>query len=445
MPDTEVLDEQTGEITIAQEEPKPANAVAVVEPKKAAAKEPEPKTKLGVFYGEMQRQKDELGGILPKHLDVDLFLRILYTAVQLNPKLLEAPRRQLWLAAMMAAQDGLLPDGKEGAIVPRYGKDGISLVWQPMIAGIRKRARQSGEIEDWRVEAVFENDEFHRELGDNPRITHVPPRLGTDRGEMIGCYSICTLKGGFLNREVMDREEIERLRDRSDAYKAFKADKIKSTPWATDFIEMGKKTVARRHSKQLPLSRDLFRIVNRDDALFFENEPPREAITQDEPHRIVKDPLADDLPAEERPKQIEGKPELKPKKEKAPAKPKQEAQEPPPPSEEPAGPGVPASQPAASVGQPAQVVPSGGPPGTQLTGTKELMVNYGKALTRAQSVKSLSALDAQFFAAYTKPTDEASTNILREIFAAHEKRCNGEIDIPAMDRLITAAIGKVFL
>ena len=61
---------------------------------------------------------------------------------------------------------------------------------------------------------------------------------------------------------------VERIRDRSSAWKLFKAGKIKSTPWQTDFDEMAKKTVARRHSKTLPMSTDLDDLLRRDDALY---------------------------------------------------------------------------------------------------------------------------------------------------------------------------------
>ena len=49
---------------------------------------------------------------------------------------------------------------------------------------------------------------------------------------------------------------MNRIRDRSDAWKAFKAQKIKSTPWHTDWSEMARKTVFRRLSKYLPSSTD---------------------------------------------------------------------------------------------------------------------------------------------------------------------------------------------
>jgi recombinational DNA repair protein RecT len=52
----------------------------------------------------------------------------------------------------------------------------------------------------------------------------------------------------------MDLDEIHQIRDRSETYKAFKANKIKSCTWASDFGEMARKTVIKRIYKYLPRS-----------------------------------------------------------------------------------------------------------------------------------------------------------------------------------------------
>jgi len=209
---------------------------------------------------------EEFQAALPAHIPIERFRRVVITAISERPDLLRAPRAELFRACVKAAQDGLLPDGREGALVARPTRDGVSVTWQPMIAGIRKKVRNSGEIATWDVQAVYENDVFEYELGDEPFIRH-RPALG-DRGKLVAVYSIATLKSGEKSRDVMSVGEVERIRDRSDAWKAYKAGKIKSTPWATDFDEMAKKTVARRHSKVLPMSTDLDDLMRRDDDLY---------------------------------------------------------------------------------------------------------------------------------------------------------------------------------
>jgi recombination protein RecT len=177
------------------------------------------------------------------------------TAIQNNPKLLNCTRRSMWNSAMKAAQDGLLPDGREGAIV-EYGEEAQ---WMPMIAGLRKKARNSGEIATWDAQVVHKKDAFEFELGDDPFVKH-KPCLEADPGRVIAAYSVAVLKSGEKSREVMSVAAIEKVRARSRAKKG--------GPWFTDYEEMCRKTVARRHSKVLPCSTDLDDLLRRDDALY---------------------------------------------------------------------------------------------------------------------------------------------------------------------------------
>lgn len=197
---------------------------------------------------------------LPAHVSVDRFVRVVMTSVNSNPDLMRADRKTLFAAATHAAQFGLLPDGREGAIVSFFNKKaGIhQCQFMPMVAGVMKMVRNSGEISTWTVEAVYENDEFDFQLGDEPFISHRPKLSG--RGKMIAVYSIVTMKDGEKSREVMSVEDIEGIkkRSRTSSY----------GPWVTDYAEMAKKTVIRRHSKRLPSSTDLDGLVSADDDLF---------------------------------------------------------------------------------------------------------------------------------------------------------------------------------
>lgn len=213
---------------------------------------------------QLSKMEEQFRFALPAHIPVERFARVVMTAIQNNPKLVtHCTRQSLWNACMKAAQDGLLPDGREGAIV----QNGDQAGWRPMIAGIRKKVRNSGEIATWDVHVVKEKDKFAFRLGDNPFIEH-EPSLDDDPGPTVAAYSIATLKSGEKSRDVMSISAIRRIRDRSDAWKAYKANKIKSTPWQTDEDEMAKKTVARRHSKVLPMSTDLDDLMRRDDDLY---------------------------------------------------------------------------------------------------------------------------------------------------------------------------------
>jgi recombination protein RecT len=185
---------------------------------------------------------------LPKHIPLDRFIRVVMTAIQTNPALLDCDPRTLLNACMRAAQDGLLPDGKHGALVIYKGRGGPVAQWLPMIAGIRQQVRNSGEVKTWEVNVVHERDFFDYQLGDDPHIDHKPV-LHADRGRIIAAYSIAVFTSGERSREVMGVDEIEAIRQQSKAKD--------SGPWVTHYGEMSKKTVARRHSKVLPMSSDL--------------------------------------------------------------------------------------------------------------------------------------------------------------------------------------------
>lgn len=201
----------------------------------------------------------QFAAALPKHVSPERFVRVMMTAVQTTPALLNADRRTLFASAMKASQMGLLPDGREGAIVTF--KDQCQFM--PMVAGVMKMVRNSGEISTWSVQAVYENDNFDFCLGDEEHITHKPALSG--RGKLIAVYSIVSMKDGEKSREVMSVEDVNGIRARSRSGN--------SGPWVTDFAEMAKKTVVRRHAKRLPLSTDIDGAIREDDELFM---PPAE-------------------------------------------------------------------------------------------------------------------------------------------------------------------------
>lgn len=211
--------------------------------------------------GDISKMAPQFKAALPNHVNPEKFQRVVLTALQQTPALLDCDRNTLYGAAMRAAQDGLLPDGREGAIVTFSGK----AQWMPMVAGIMKKVRNSGEISTWSVQVVKANDSFDYQLGDEEKIIHKPALR--DRGETIGAYSIVTMKDGEKSREFMDVDQIKAIQMRSRSANA--------GPWKSDWDEMAKKTVVRRHSKRLPMSTDLDEFLRQDDDLYM--PPAQEA------------------------------------------------------------------------------------------------------------------------------------------------------------------------
>jgi recombination protein RecT len=204
---------------------------------------------------QMQSMRPQFAAALPAHIPVEKFERVVLTALALNSDLLAVDRKSLFLACNKAAQDGLLPDGREGAIVSFAGK----AAWLPMIGGIIKRMRQSGELSTLSANVVYENDHFAYVLGDEERIEHKPLLIG-DRGKPILCYAIAKLKDGGIQREVMTAADVERARKVSRA--------PNSLMWKDFWGEGARKTVIKRLAKYLPLSAEDRRTLDRDETEF---------------------------------------------------------------------------------------------------------------------------------------------------------------------------------
>ena len=210
--------------------------------------------------GQFTRRAEELQQILPAHIPPARFTRVALTAVQQNRDLLLVNPNALFRACIQCAQDGLLPDGREAVLVTyttRQGeKAGQTVVsYQPMIAGIRKKVRNSGEIASWEADLVYENDVFELHRGTDPKIIHLPAM--TNRGRLIAVYSVALFRSGERSSDWMTLEEVASIRARSRS--------ANKGPWVTDFGEMVKKTMLRRHSKALPLSAELDSLMSRDD------------------------------------------------------------------------------------------------------------------------------------------------------------------------------------
>lgn len=243
----------------------------------------------------------ELKAALPAHVTPEKFSRVAMTAIQNNPALQNADRRSLFGAVVRLAQDGLLPDGREAALVLFGGKAQA----MPMIAGILKKIRQSGEVAKISAQVVYENDHFVVSYGFDEDVEHSPPALNKPRGEAIGAYATAVLKDGSRLLEVMSLEEIEKVRAVSRSGN--------NGPWKTWWGEMARKTVMRRLSKRLPMSTDLEdEVFSRDETLAHDDRPDFQVIeggAKEEPasrldaleHHIDEDSQgeqADDVEAE---------------------------------------------------------------------------------------------------------------------------------------------------
>jgi phage RecT family recombinase len=198
----------------------------------------------------LKLMRERLVSALPAHIPVQSFIATVLTACTVEPKLLTCDRHSLFLSCMKAARDGILPDGREGALAPFWDSDKRCelATYMPMYPGLLKKIRNSGELESFSANAVYEKDLFEYELGDNERIVHKPLFRGA-RGPIIGSYAIAKVKSGGIYRRVLGEEDIKLIKDFS---------KAKKGPWHGAFeSEMWIKSAIRRLSKILPQSTDI--------------------------------------------------------------------------------------------------------------------------------------------------------------------------------------------
>lgn len=189
----------------------------------------------------------QLREVLPAKVSLERFTRGAKLAVQLNPELLEvADRRSLFVSLVKMAADGLIPDGRQAALVKVKVKGKDAIAYWPMVGGYRYIAANHGYALE--SHCVYANDTFQWELGFSPSVTHKPPPLDQERGELIGAYAVATrLEDGRKFLDVMSRGEIEAVRAKSPSAK------FDWSPWNTSTAEMYRKTPAKRLFKMLPL------------------------------------------------------------------------------------------------------------------------------------------------------------------------------------------------
>jgi len=210
---------------------------------------------------------------LPAHIDTKKFLRAAVTAVQNTPDLQEAEVPTIISACQKAATDGLILDGKEAALVvfnKNVAPRGAKAKWEkhaqymPMVAGLLKKARNSGQISMISAHCVYMNDAFTYKLGLEPQLDHTPIIDGAP-GDLRCVYAIAKLKDGTVQFEVMTKTQVYKILASSKSG----WDSQKNEPkgiWKTWEDQMWRKTALKALLKYLPSSSDL------DDLITYDND-----------------------------------------------------------------------------------------------------------------------------------------------------------------------------
>lgn len=199
---------------------------------------------------------------LPSTVDVDAFRNAAIVAFQTNPNIRKGTPESVFTALRHIAGQGLMPDGREAAIVV-YGDKAQA---QSMVAGLRKIVRNSGQVVSMWDDVVYEGEDIVLRIEDGIRVwDHVnedgtPLKAMKRGGRIIGAYAAAKLKDGTSEVEVMTTDQIEKRRKASPNQKGPKATGI----WADWFDEMARKTVVRALCKRLPMSSEDYQRIEAD-------------------------------------------------------------------------------------------------------------------------------------------------------------------------------------
>jgi recombination protein RecT len=204
--------------------------------------------------------KQGIAALLPDHVTVEQFIRTAAAALVIDPELRNADRQSLVMSLNRCARDGLMPDGREATMVVYSTKNRSTGQFEkkaqylPMVDGVLKRARQSGQVANIIGKVVYTGDKFDYWVNENGE--HIEHRPAFDnRGDIRLVYAFAKLASGELMIEVMTRSEIEKVRD------TVKSATHAASPWMQWFDRMAIKTVLHRLAKRLPCASELFSLL----------------------------------------------------------------------------------------------------------------------------------------------------------------------------------------
>lgn len=178
----------------------------------------------------------------------------------------------------------LNPVLKHAYLIPRKGAVCLDLSYM----GLLHIAQSAGVILWGQSKLVYANDNYVNK-GIDKAPQHEFKAFG-DRGGIVGVYcTVKTIDGDFLTEE-MSLEDVHKIRNRSEGYKAYVKDNTKNCMWITDEGEMIRKTVVKRAYKYWPKCERLgtaIRMLN-DGGEGIEKDITPDVVIIDNPHQELE-------------------------------------------------------------------------------------------------------------------------------------------------------------
>lgn len=220
---------------------------------------------IAVIVSTVDKQQQKYADILPSNVKWPDFRNAFLVAVQTNPRLLDADRQSLWLALQKAASAGLKPDGQEsalvifgddsededGKVVASTAKGKKKVQFLPMVWGITKQMRNTGNIASVRAKVIYKGervivtDENGTETYKHERVIEHGSSIDETDENIVGAYAVVAYKDGFWDAEFMSLRQLMRVKAVS---------KAKKGPWLTFFPQQCMKTPLKRLSLRVEKS-----------------------------------------------------------------------------------------------------------------------------------------------------------------------------------------------
>ena len=235
--------------------------------------------------------------ILPESVKITTFVRCAAVAMAGNKELANADRDSVIMSLTQCAKDGLVPDNKEAAIVTfstNVAAKGQQKQWitkaqyMPMIDGVMKRARMSGQIAVLSSKAVFNQDEFDYWMDENGE--HINYRPQFQGGDMRLAFAFAKLTNGELIVEVMSKADVDKVRAASKTGQY--------GPWKDWYERMACKAVMHRLARRLPNASEIVEMCEQGMNMKFDASVEKEIFepVYNDPIERLKKLLADKDP-----------------------------------------------------------------------------------------------------------------------------------------------------
>lgn len=206
------------------------------------------------LQGYLQQRQKAFSDLLPKHMTAERMVKGLLATARRNPRVLECTQESVLNCMIICSSLGLEPGRPQGGmhLVPFKNKGRYELTPIPDYRGLIDLAYRSGMVDRIEARDVRSADTFDMAYGTDSHITH-KPAVGKDRGNLIGVYAVCHIKGADQSVFVwLSLQECHQFRDKSRGYQYAIQNGRTDTPWLTDETAMCLKTAVRRLATWIP-------------------------------------------------------------------------------------------------------------------------------------------------------------------------------------------------